>query len=733
MLPYADNISLLWRFARDYFRRLNGVSLPARLAMIPAGGAPVSRPVSIYWDDRQIPFIEAETDEDLATALGIVHAHLRLAQMEMMRRIARGRLSELVGRRALATDQLIRTFDVTRAVPQIIALMPESTLRWLEGFVRGINHVVQHGHNPRELRLLGIGKEPWTSADIVSLGRLISADVNWLVWMRIFRLRQRADWPELWRQFCTADLLSVDGTGTGGNAALLQSAARMGSNSFAVAGSKSNGGGALIASDPHLSITLPNAWLLAGMKSPSHHAVGMMLPGIPFMGIGRNPWIAWGGTSLHAASTDLVAVPAGTALSTREERIHVLRSPDVVLRVWESPWGPVVSDLPAFFAGNQSVALRWMGHQPSDEFTAMLRASQARNWNEFRDALAGYSVPGLEMIFAAASGDIGRTTAVKLPNRAEPLPVDILCSTANGWEQPNTPQSLPFEFNPASGFVASANARQTATAVVGYHFSPPARVRRLANLLGGAASMSLQQMMAAQCDVHRTDALAERDAVCAWLQQIPETESSRALRELLQNWDGNYDAGSRAALALEILFVCLARDLVCDDMRAAWESSWGTRILIWRAILDAPDGARLESLAHAVPVAAKNRQISWGERHRLVLAHPLGIIPAFGRRYRMFDLPAGGTSESLMKTAHGLTFDRHRATYGSVSRHVSDLSDPDANYFALLGGQDGWIGSNSFGDQVELWQHGEYVRVPLRPETVRKTFLHSTVLSPARA
>src|SRR5438067_13492989 len=157
---------------------MDRLSLKARLEMIPAADAPLSNPVSIWWDEHQVPFIEAATDDDLATALGLVHAHLRLAQMELMRRIARGRLSELLGRRALATDQLIRTFDVARAAPQIMAALPQSTRLWLEAFARGINHVVERCRSPRELRLLGMAKEPWTAADIVSLGRLISADIN---------------------------------------------------------------------------------------------------------------------------------------------------------------------------------------------------------------------------------------------------------------------------------------------------------------------------------------------------------------------------------------------------------------------------------------------------------------------------------------------------------------------------------------------------------------------------
>jgi penicillin amidase len=117
----------------------------------------------------------------------------------------------------------------------------------------------------------------------------------------------------------------------------------------------------------------------------------------------------------------------------------------------------------------------------------------------------------------------------------------------------------------------------------------------------------------------------------------------------------------------------------------------------------------------------------------LRLAHPLGLIPMIGRRYRFADRPAAGTSESLMKTAHGLTNRRHGAAYGSVARHISDLSDPDANYFALLGGQDGWFGSGNFTDQVPLWQRGEYVVLPLLPASAAKNFRHRTVFLPGQS
>ncbi len=697
--------------------------------MIPLKGAPVRRPVHIWWNNHQVPFIEAESDEDLAVALGVVHAHLRLAQLEVMRRASRGRLSELLGRRALAIDKLVRTFDIARAVPQIIASMPPATLNWLQGFASGINHVLEHGAVPREMSLLGVPKEHWTPDDIVALGRLVSADVNWLVWMRILRFRTRHDWPQLWRDFCSADMLSLLPGESGQISDLLAGAViRGGSNSFAVAGSKSRSGAALIASDPHLSITLPNNWLLAGMRSPSHHAVGIMIAGIPFMAIGRNPWIAWGGTSLHAASSDLVLVPEDTQLRTREDSIAVLTQPSVNLQVRESPWGPVISDLAAF-SGAGTVALRWMGHQPSDEFTAMLRVGTARNWQEFRAALAGYALPGLEMVFAAANGEIGRLTAVKLPDRSEPVPADVLADPENGWEHLWNADSLPCEFHPRTGFVASANARlANHPPVIGYHFSPPIRQQRLEQLLGVPSVFSIESMMRFQTDVCCQSSLVERDNFCEWLKPLTQNQS---IRELLGAWDGRYHAHSKAALAHETLFVCLARDLVPAAVSEAFEASWGTRVLIWRAIVASPVERRQTALIRAAAAAAEAiAHDDWGARHRLVLQHPLAMLPIFGRRYRLFDLPASGTSETLLKTAHPLTVERHRATYGSEARHISDLADPDANYFALLGGQDGWIGSTTFADQVELWQQGSYVQIPFLTDSVHRLFPHETVLSP---
>ena len=182
----------------------------------------------------------------------------------------------------------------------------------------------------------------------------------------------------------------------------------------------------------------------------------------------------------------------------------------------------------------------------------------------------------------------------------------------------------------------------------------------------------------------------------------------------------------RGALAFELLLFHLARPLVTPGRQAAYEAVWGTRALVWEDILNTPADTRQQALARAARKAARDfrRSRNWGTLHRLQLAHPFGLIPFLGRHSRFADVPACGTSESLLKTAHGLTNRRHRTSYGSVARHISDLADPDANDFVLVGGQDGWLGSDTAVDQLALWQRGEYIRLPLQPETARKAFLH---------
>jgi penicillin amidase len=733
---------LFGSLANDAFRTRRTVSLEERLAMLPRTNLPVERPVAIRWDHHQVPFIEAETDDDLAVALGIVHAHLRLGQLELMRRLGQGRVAAMIGASGIAIDHLLRTLDIGRAVPAIVADMPPATRAWIDAFVRGLNyHLMRVRPLPPEFRLLNLEPEPWTVTDVVTLGRLVSADVNWIIWLQLLKFRNDNDWPLLWHKLLAADGLSCwTNEVTGAAASLPKFAFHAGSNSFVVGPSRSATGGALIASDPHLSMGLPNAWLLAAFKSPSYQATGLMIPGLPFVALGRNPWIAWGGTNLHATSSDLVELPAEalTAATEREIALTVRWGRNRKIRIRETPWGPIITDVPRLSVSKQPLALRWMGHYPSDEITAMLAINRAQGWAEFQAALDGFAVPGQNMTFAAASGQIGRAMAARLPHRCGDSQHDIAVPPefSNGWDAPISSRELPQMVDPAEAFVASANERpQEGSQFIGQHFSPRDRKRRLDQLLGGADQMSVEAAAQIQRDVHWESALAQCRQILAWLDSPTVSDLKlryRRVIDALARWDGCYDTTSSGALALEILWYHLVRSLIPGRHRAVFGAAWGARGLLWDDVVAADHQQRQRALRRALRESARGTSNgeTWGSRHRLRLGHPLAVLPAIGRAWRFTDLPSGGTTDTLMKTAHTLTNRRHGIRYGSIARHISDCSQPDRNYFVLLGGQDGWWGSTTFLDQLPLWQRGEYIVVPLQPQTACRTFQYTTDLTP---
>ncbi len=729
-------------------------TLDDRLAMIPTQDLPLTGRTVIHWDQYQIPFIEAAHDEDAALALGVVHAHLRLGQMEILRRIAQGRLAEIAGPIAVDVDHGLRVLDFGRATAEIEASLPPSTRDWLESYVAGINHYQQQvAVLPVEFSVLGLEREPWRLSDVLTIGRLAGSDVNWLVWFNLLQLRSRDDWPQIWSRlvengsdsvpsfYARAEGFSLE--------RLLSEASRSGSNSLAVSGTRSRSGGAILANDPHLGIFLPNAWLIVGLKSPSYHAVGLMAPGLPIFAIGRNPSIAWGGTNMRAASSELYDLSGQneSELARRQETIRVRWWFDQSVTLRDSKWGPVVSDVPQLQGLDlPAFALRWTGHLPSDEITSLLALSRARSFEDFREAFRSFAVPGQNMLFADRDGNIGQVMAVRLPRRNGAPPKDIILEARDreaAWRDLQGADELPFVLNPSEGFLASANNRPVETETqVGYFFSPDDRVLRMRELLGGATQIDVDDIRSLQQDVYMASSMALRSVFLGKLDALGVTASAtdeeNAIIELMRGWDGRYAESSRGALAFELFrdgfTKAFYRIGFGEQDWAAFANVGRIKSILLEDVETADPSSLRQSLREALTAATGRIGdfTDWGDMHRLQLSHPLSNLPLVGGRYRFGDFPVAGSSDTLMKTAHATTSQRHATRYGANARHISDLSDPDLNFFALLGGQDGWLNSSTFMDQVTLWRSGDYIQLPLRLEKARARALRHTTLLPRK-
>jgi penicillin amidase len=270
----------------------------------------------------------------------------------------------------------------------------------------------------------------------------------------------------------------------------------------------------------------------------------------------------------------------------------------------------------------------------------MLAIGRARDFDDVKRALATYALPGLEMNFAHVSGAIAQFTAVRLPRRSDSHPADIPAPPAPGWDSLCAPWEFPARIDPECGYLVSANARpETNDPVIGYVFSPPGRRHRLIEMIAARPRIDREDLKRMQSDVHRVEAVIERDHLLGWIAGAARTMTPPArLMRALEEWSGDYDARSEGAHAFELLFVHLARALVPKRRRRAYEATWAARGLIWSDILAAEPGRRAGALRRALREAARDfgPGAEWGSRHRLRLRHVLGTVDRATLAHRRF-------------------------------------------------------------------------------------------------
>ncbi|MDD3445310.1 MAG: penicillin acylase family protein, partial [Zavarzinia sp.] len=527
-------------------------------------------------------------------------------------------------------------------------------------------------------------------------------------------------WRDLWRRVLAAGVPPE--------------AATRGSNAFALSGRRTAHGAAIVAADPHLPLGLPGLCFVAGLQGPRTRAVGVMMPGVPTMPIGRNEDIAWGSTNLYARTSDLVDAKD---LPLREASATVnVRGGKPRRLVWrESTLGPIVSDTRTR-PHAEPVALRWMGHAPSDETGALLAVARARNWAEFRAALDGFAVPGLNFTFADREGRVGQLRAAHVPRGRARDPDDLLLTPDQAWtaDKRATATDLPAVFDPDEGFVVSANEAPPAEGpVIGFYFPPPDRALRLRELIAPLRDATVDGLRHLQADVFHAPALAGRDRLLTAFGPGPRTAKAQAILNRMSAWDGFYDAESIGATAYEFILARLVALLLKRRPLAVYDAIRRSRAMIFEDLAALPVAELRRTTEKALAAVARHwpADARWGTVHALAPNHPLHALPRIGRAFAAPRLPGAGCNDTVAKTSHGLSFKPHVAGFGAALRHVADLGDPDANWFRLFGGQDGWAGSENALDQLAGWHQGADIQVPLRIESVRRRFARRLVIRPA--
>ncbi|MRV72002.1 penicillin acylase family protein [Duganella sp. FT92W] len=593
LLRFAALFGLLLAAAAVYFGSTWGGGLPALRGGLTVQG--IGGEVRIRRDQYGIAQIASPHDNDVFFGIGYAHAQDRLWQLELQRRLAQGRLSEVLGRDTLRLDAQMRTLDLYAAArTDWEALAPEARAS-LTAYRAGINAFMAASTSlPIEFNVLGIRPEPWTELDSLAWSKVFALSLANNMGSEITRLLAKPYLTEARETalFGTPDRSSpVTASGperNDGMAALhallgqkqqleqqLQIGGQfVGSNAWVVSGKLTDDGRAYLANDPHLGLQIPSLWYIAGLQGDHLHASGMTIVGLPVVIFGRNQDIAWGGTNMMADVQDLYferinpANPrqywhdgAWREFAIRRHEIRVRPDFPVALReelkpvqveVRHTVRGPVVSD--AFGLSDQPVSLRWTALDPGDtSYEAFYRLNYATGWHSFNAALRHHAAPALNFLYVDKQGNIGYLGAGKIPVRAAgqgQVPLDGGAGDSR-WTGYIPFEALPRSFNPDKGYIVSANNRVVDDSYpyfISSDWAPPARANRIDQLIKSKVQqgkpLTQRDLESMQIDTVSFDAAR----LVAILRSTPmATERQRQAQAHVARWDGNMAAGSPAA------------------------------------------------------------------------------------------------------------------------------------------------------------------------------------------
>jgi penicillin amidase len=740
-------------------------TLPAEQEAVAIPG--LSAPVAISLDAHGIPRIRAGSEADAARALGWLHARDRMFQMEMMRRTGAGRLAELLGPSALRLDRLVRTLGLARRAEADLAALPEEVRALLAAYAEGVNARIASRGRWIAPEFLALGApEPWRPADSLLWGKLMGLWLsgNWqeeLERARLAALLPRERIAELWPPDTSAGRpdgsASLDPARIG---RLLAALPRFpeeaplppsASNAWALSPARSATGGALLAADPHLGFSAPILWYLARIELPGgRFLAGATAPGVPLMVIGRNERLAWGFTTTHADTQDVVverlAGPDAYATEegprpffSREERIRVRFGAEEVLRVRETRHGPVVSDLDGTAPEGAVLAVAMAALAPGDTAAAgLLALNRARSIAEARAAAALISAPSQNLVVADAEGGIALFIGGRIPLRRSgdgAWPTEG--SAGPAWRGFLPFDSLPHVETPASGLVVNANNRVVPPghpAFLGRDWHGDWRFRRILELLPAAATPEAQA--AIQTD---SVSLLAREML-PLLRGLPRPEGIAGLAfDLLSGWEGEMAPDLPQPLVFHAWLAALGRaalsaggvppgaaqlrpeflrHVFAEGNAGPWCGAEGCAALAARAFAEG-----VASLAARFgPDPSRWR---WGDAHRARFAHPLlRAVPALGR-WLGAEVETPGDGQTVNRGGMNAEFAH---VHGPGLRLVADLSSSDGLSAIIATGQSGHPLSRHWQDLTASWAAGGLLRLGAAAEREAGRIL----LSPSR-
>ncbi|MDI1287697.1 MAG: penicillin acylase family protein [Reyranella sp.] len=603
---------------------LTGAYFQVRGALPPYSGhveaAGLKAPVEILRDKNAVPHIIAGSIEDAAFGLGYVHAQDRFWQMELMRRLGQGRLSEIIppamiGSGLIDTDRTMRGLGVYRQASESVNALSPGTRTLLESYAAGVNAWLadddqQFGLELTVIKLLSGGRyrpDQWRPADSLVWAKLMALglDGNWRAELLRLRLAQKigdagvkfliepsGDNADSTLSIVRAATKGIDLERLYRGTDNIATRKREASNEWVLSGAHAVSGKPLLANDPHLALTFPGIWYLARLIGPGFDIRGASSPGSPAIVLGHNGTIGWGFTTTNLDSQDLFVervdptdpsryiTPDGARpFAVRDETINVLWGDPVPLRVRQTRHGVVIDDFIARRTDDPNVpGLTPAGHVLALQATALdgadtsaegfARLGLAQNWDEFLTAARKIVSPMQNIVYADTAGNTGLISPARVPMRRKgdgSMPVPGWTGEYD-WAGVVPFDALPRVYNPASGILVNANARVVSDYYryfITRDWAEPYRQRRAGQLLREVERHPVYGMIVIQADNLSLDAV---DMVPMLLKSAPRNPRAAKVHDLLGRWN-HFMLASRAEPLIYTAWITeLQRGLMADEL-----------------------------------------------------------------------------------------------------------------------------------------------------------------------
>jgi penicillin amidase len=766
--------------------------LPVRKGTVDIHG--LSAVVSVQYDERGVPHIHAENEADMYKALGYVHAQDRLFQMEMVRRLAKGELAEILGPDLVEVDQLFRTLGIREHAQQYAKKMDFTSPsgKALLAYLDGINQYQDTHRAPMEFDLLGIPQTPFKPEDTIAVSGYLAysfaaafktepvmtyiRDHLGPDYLRAFDTEWHAQGVVHTLALGTKDLSQLAHISQVSQQALSLAGLPFfqGSNAWAISGSRTASGKPLLAGDPHIGFSVPAVWYEAHLSSPGFELYGHYQALNPVALLGHNTQFGWSLTMFENDDIDLVAEKVNPEnakqvwfqdqwvdLTERTETIAVKGKPPVKLVLRTSPHGPIITDAFKATLGGKPVAMWWAFLQTENPILdAFYELNRADTRDKAREAARKIHAPGLNIVWANASGDIAWWAAAKLPIRPPGVNPMFILDAAKGEADKLGYYNFDFnpqEENPARGYIVSANHQPlpaSGVPVPGYYLLPD-RVRRLDDALKDPAKKwDSAAAQALQLDTGNGYGPRVLKDLLPVLQQVITDPNDKAFLEPLLKWDGDYTRDSIGATLFAQMMYELAKEAFEDELgEEQFKNLLETPAMDHALALLAADPtspwwdnvntkareSRFETMRIVWSHTLKHLQTkygssllewTWGATHTLTHGHPLGMQKPLDLLFNVgpFRVPGGRETPNNLSNSIGPA--PWAVTYGPSTRRVIDFADATKAVGINPVGQSGVLFDRHYADQAERHAEGIYVPQHLSAEDVKEHTKSTLTLHP---